>query len=585
MTRGANAIGAAAWGSLDEGVPGLPPSYRLADDLGPLFLAVELDLFQPGSAAATPLGEPRGALPRGALTALPTVQQDQSTFRASDLGWVTRATDPPGLQPYPPILASGVEIDRALELPPDGAGAGAGWGSLRIVNAAGALNAIAGTRNVDGRGVRVRMGRKQLLPHGVWRDPAWGETADLLNLIGAGLAVEEREMRVALRDATYWLERQVDGAVYAGSGGIEGTAALAGKRKPRLRGGEAGNPVREIAPELISATAGIYQVSDSPGTIVTLYERGLSGGITFAGNVADILAASPAAGTYVVESTARGLFIRLGTFPPAGVITVDATGAFPDATTPITAAAVALQVLRQDLAVPDAYLDAGSFTGVSAAAPWTAGVHIPAGEALDGVAVVGLLMRSCAARLVPARTGRLAAVQLTAPDAGTVPVGTLTTAQILDCRRVDLPAPMAPPPWRVRVGWGRNFTIQTTALAPTLSAARIQELAEPFRVATASNAAVQTAWRRPSDPPVVETLLTSAAGGDALAAVWRDLWCVTAGRTLWDVTIPLAFALRFDLGQPIVVAYPGPLAAGALGRIVGERLRTADNLATIQVLI
>jgi hypothetical protein len=39
-----------------------------------------------------------------------------------------------------------------------------------------------------------------------------------------------------------------------------------------------------------------------------------------------------------------------------------------------------------------------------------------------------------------------------------------------------------------------------------------------------------------------------------------------------------------DLGDVVSVTYPGPLATTLLGRIVGEQLRTADNIATLQVL-
>jgi hypothetical protein len=291
---------------------------------------------------ATPsLGEPWGVLPTGTLTPDPAPIIDYTLLRASDAGYVTRETDPGGLHIYPPILASGLEIDRAMDLAPGGQGAAAGWGSIRLANDAGALNPLTLGRNADGRPVRLRIGRKTPTAQG-WRDPPRAETATILSGIGAGWQIDETELRLALRDPTYWLERPIDGEAYAGTGGLHGTAPLAGKRKPRLRGGTPANPVREIAPLLVDPIAGIYQVSDAPGGIVTLNERGLAGGIFFHGSVADITAAAPPAGTYAVESSARGLFLRLGSFPPAGQITVDAWGAFPDGSTPGAAASVAL---------------------------------------------------------------------------------------------------------------------------------------------------------------------------------------------------------------------------------------------------
>ena len=543
---------------------------------GPLVLAAEIEVFVPGLSSAPALGEAWGVLATATLAPEPSPLLDYTLLRASDAGYVTREDDPVGLRIYPPILASGIEIDRAMDLAPGGQGAAAGWGALRLANAAGVLDPLALGRNADGRPVRLRIGRKTPSVQG-WRDPPWASTAVLLEGIGAGLQIDEAEHRLALRDPTYWLDRPVEGAAYPGTAGLGGSAALAGKRIPRLRGGTASHPVREIAPLLVDPIAGIYQVSDAPGGIVTLNERGLAGGIFFHGSVADITAAAPPAGTYAVESSARGLFLRLGSFPPAGQITVDAWGAFPDGSTPGAAASVALQLLRQDLGLADVFLDEASFTALAAAAPWPAGLWLGT-EEQDGAALAGLLLRSSAARLVPRRDGRLAAVPLAAatPPA----IAAYTPAEILDC----LARPLPPPPARIRIGWGRNHTLQTSGLAPTLPGARIQELAATWRVATAGSTAVSTAWRRPAEPPLVETALTSSDGAAALAALLRDLWAVPEGRRLYDLRLPLPLVLARDLGDVVSVIHPGPLAAGVLGRIVGEQLRTADNIATLQVL-
>lgn len=418
-----------------------------------------------------------------------------------------------------------------------------------------------------------------------YADPPLANTSVLLAGLGAGWVVDETEVRLSLRDPSYWLEQEADGSLYAGTGGLEGTEALENKRKPRLRGGTAAHPVREISPVLVDPVNGIYQVSDATGGIVNLYERGLGGSITFAGAVSDISAAAPQPGTYTVEQSGRGLFFRLGTFPPAGVITVDAWGAFPDATTPSTAAAVALQLLLQDLSVPSAYVDSASFSTLAASNPWTAGVWLGSDESIDGTELVGTLLRSSAARLIPRRDGRLAAIPFGPIPGGATPSATFTTAQIIDCAARQLPAPMSPPPFRIRVAWGKNYTVQTSSLAPSLNGDRIQELAEPWRVAASGNANVSLRWRRASDPPLVETALTNGTNAASLATGLASLWCVGAGRLFYDVTVPLQLALAREIGDVIQVQYPGPLAAGSLGRIVGEQIRFSDNVATLQVLI
>jgi hypothetical protein len=110
--------------------------------LGPLFLAAEIDTFLPGTGAAAAPGEAYAVLPEGVLSLDLYVAGDSAVVRASDLGYVTREADAGGLQVYPPILASGVEIDRAMDLAPDGQGAAAGWGSIRLANDAGALTTL-----------------------------------------------------------------------------------------------------------------------------------------------------------------------------------------------------------------------------------------------------------------------------------------------------------------------------------------------------------------------------------------------------------------------------------------------------------
>lgn len=418
-----------------------------------------------------------------------------------------------------------------------------------------------------------------------YTDPPLANTSVVLNGIGAGWVVDETEVRLLLRDPTYWLERPVDGSLFLGTGALEGTAALAGKRKPRLRGGAVSNPVREISPLLVDPVRGIYQISDAPGGVVALYERGLGGSIVFGGSVADIVAATPAAGTYQIESSNRGLFLRLGTFPPAGVITVDAWGAFPDGAQHSSASAVALQILLQDLAVPATFVDSASFTSVASSRPWTAGVWIPADEAIDGVELIGMLLRSAGARLIPKRDGRLAAIPFGPIATGTTPSVSFTTDQIVDCVARPLAPPLAPPPYRIRVGWGKNYTVQTSDLAPSLSGARVQELAEPWRVSIAVNTAVSTAWRRPSDPLLVETALTNSTDAAALASNLAGLWCIPLGRRMYDITVPFDLALPRELGDIIYVQYPGPLAPGALGIIVGEQFRITDSSTTLQVLV
>jgi hypothetical protein len=557
----------------------------VADDLaagsGPLFLAAEIVVFQPGS-ATVPTGDAWGAFAWGTLTNAEDPLESTDTLRVSDTGYVTLEADTPSAAAYQPILAGAFEIDRAVALPPDAAGAGAAWGALRLINHRGALDAVFAGRNIDGRAITVRMGRKERLAHGYAADPSYDDLVQVFGGFGTGMVLEDGILRVELRDAGYWLERPAGGDTYGGAGGLDGNATLKGKRKPRTRGGTSGDPVRNVPAVLVDPAALIYQYTDAAGTVVTLYERGLSGGITFSANTTDLYTGSTPAGQYRTDNS-KGLF-QLGS-SPVGQITVDCTGAFPDASTPTTAAAIAEEVLIQDAAIPSGSVDSAAFAAVDTARAWTAGFHLRLDEPLDGIDVAGRLLASIGARLVPLRTGEISAMLLAAPEPGTAAAYAYTEAQIVACTQRRLGPPLDPPPYRVRVGHQRNHTIQTSDVGSTVTDARRALIAEPWQVAAASSAAVLAAWRIPSDPALLDSDLLDAAEAEDLAEALRDLWCSATPRRVWDVTLPLPLALRHDIGDVLHLTYGVPgLATGALVLVVGEQIRAGDGVAIIQVL-
>jgi hypothetical protein len=577
------------WAALDlapeagaGAVPALP-AERLAAGDGPLFAAVEIELYAPGG-AETLLGEPWAATAWGTLSTEPLALESTELLRASDLGWVTQPGDPPGVVVHPPILAAAFELDRAVALAPDGSGAGAAWGEVRLIND-GSLDALATSRNSDGRPVRLRMGRKQRLPHGYLADPPWAETVQVFGGIGSGFRLEDRGLRIALRDASYWAERPASGAAYGGTGGLDGTDALAGKRKPQVRGGTALAPVRHVTPVLVDPAALIYQYTDGAGTVEALYEGGHAGagGYVFAGNVADLYSGSTAAGEYRTDN-ARGLF-QLGT-QPLRAITVDCTGAFPSGTVETSAALLAWRMLLEDAAVPAIWLEEAAFRGLHAAQPWTAGYALGLDEQLDAIALAGRLLASLSARLVPSRTGRLSVMSLRAVPPGTRPAYAYTPAEVIACREIPLGAPLDPPPYRVRVGWARNHTVQDSDLSPLIDPAVAQAIAEPWQVASWVSTAVQAAWRRPSDPDVLDSDLLDGGDASALALLIGGLWAQASPRRLFEVAVPLVLALRHDLGAVLSLTYPLPgLSAGALGLQVGEAIRRAEGIATLRILV
>lgn len=585
-----------------------PSSPGLPGGGGPLLLVLEAELYTPASGAA-PTPRPDGDLPNGALARRARVIETTETLRASDGGWRSAPTDAGGVIPYPPILTGSLTVDRELVLDPGADGrTAAAWGVLRLHNEAGALDSAIATRNADARPVRIWAGRRRqaedaALPpaaldldflggsygtrwtrsrRGHWRDPAWGELAQLLFGLGAGWVPDNAGVALALRDPGYWLERQFSGRTYAGTGGLEGTADMAGQRRPAVRGGTTLAPVRHVPITWVDPAALIAQVTDYAMTLVALYEGGDPGQITFGGDVADLYVGSTSPGQYRTDS-ARGL-IQFGS-RPARPITVDVVGSHPNGLAPGTVGELLRLLLLEDFGISAALLDADACSGLDAAWTHPVGLYIPPDDSAEAAALAGRILASAYARAVPTRRGTLRPVMLRAPAAGVTPGATYSEAEIIDVLPRSPGAPMDPPPYRWRVGHSRTNTILTSDIDPDATAAVRQALSREWATESASSTAVLAAWRRPSDPEIVPTALLSAAGAQALAGVLRDLWCVVSPRRVHGVVLPLSVGLRHEIGDWLRIIYPLPgLRAGALGQVVGESIQWEEGRVTLSVL-
>jgi hypothetical protein len=577
-----------AAGTAPAGVPdalptGPTPLQRIGTDSADLpFYAVEVEAYRPGSGALT-FTPGLGTRPAGTLSLLAQPVEDNAVFRASDRGYVSRASDRIGQQAYPPLLETAFELDRGFALDPTQAGAGYSWGAMRIANPDGRWDGpVAGHVN-DGRAVRVLFGLKRYdRDRGVHVDPAYADLVELFRGVQRPWSLGDATLEIPLRDASYQIERPIQSQVYSGAGGAEGTAELTGRPKPKTRGGTTANPVRNVTPLLIDPANRVYQYSDAPGTVVTLYERAAAGFTVGADHAsyAALVAASVAPGSYAT-CNAQGLF-RLGT-TAAGQITADVTGRFPSAGVRTTVASIARYLLVDDMALPADLIDEGAFLGLDAAFPYVAGIHLGP-EPAQGVDVVGYVLGSIYARLLPTRSGRLRPLALRAIGPGARPAATYGTGRIVRAARRALPEAMATPAYRWRVGYQRNHTPQISDLAPGVSDARRQFLASEYRYSTwLDSSGILTSYRRPNDPPPLATCLLSAADAQAVADALGALWGVP--RRLFDVECALR-PLEREIGDVLAISYPADaLRNGPAGIAVGESLRTRDATVTLSVLV
>ncbi len=544
------------------------------------FYAAEVVISAPGSPTiGYTYGLGTHAL--GTLALAADAPAGTDTLRASDSGYRTREADAGGLQIYPALLDSAFQIDRRLNLDPAVPVGSAAWGTLNLANPDNRYDSLAAAWNADGRGVKIYWGTKvNDDARGYLVDPAYAS----LSLVFAGVAtpwfLTDTELQIPIRDATYWLDRPVQSNLYTGGGSYGGDATLAGLPLPKARGGTSGNPIRNVTPILIDATNRIYQYTDAAGTIVALYEGG-DMNITFSANTTNLYAGSTPAGQYRTDNS-RGLF-QLGS-TPARTITVDCTGEFPIAGAQTTAASIARYLLSEDLLLPAGNLETASFTSVDSTYPYTSGVYFDPASSVTGLDALALLLSALGAKIIPLRTGQLRLLALRALPVSPTTIDAFNLTNIVRITPSPLPAILAPPPYRFRVGYQHSFTMQTSGLSPNATMAKLAFLAAADRLAAASSSTILGAYNRPNDPPIIATALQSQADAAALATALVALWC--ARRRIYDVTLPVLNGLVREIGDVVSLTYPmDDLSAGKSGQIVGEQFNAADSSITFQVLV
>lgn len=407
----------------------------------------------------------------------------------------------------------------------------------------------------------------------IWTSPALASLSTMFTGLAGGWTASEDGVTVPINDASYWLDRPAQATTYSGGGTYEGVAALATQRKPKMRGA-----TYNVTPILIDPTNLIYQYNDGPGTIQALYERGAEV-ITFESDTTNLYSGSTTSGKYRTDNS-RALF-QLGA-APQGQITIDATGQFPTAGSQTTLAAIARYLLTEDAAVPSAFVDTSVFTTMASSYPYAGGIYIAPETNITARQAVAAVLSSFGAKLIAGRDGKLKPVVISSSSFTSTPAVALGTHNIVSINAIPLPEALSPPPYRVRVAYQTNYTVQTDVSASATAAHR-EFVARAERYAGAVSSTIQASYRRPNDLPPFGGLLSSQTDAQAVADAMLAVWA--APRRMFAITIPLDVALTLDIGTIVQIVYPFDiLRFGATGIVVQEQFRTGDA-TTIAVLI
>lgn len=465
-----------------------------------------------------------------------TPQVSIATLRYADRGWIGAPTDadkPNALyegRAFEPLL-----FDRQLPVTPEEARSiERQSGTVRLVNADGALDGIASTYAVDGREVRIYYG-PYMAPFASFQ-----KVADLLS---RSVRLTRNSLEVEVRARTFSLDKPLQTLVYSGAGGENGTADLAGVRLPMAFG-----KVRNATPILIDPTNLIYQVHDGQMQAVdAVYDRGaaLTDSGTDVSGYAALVSQSVSAGQFATALDS-GLF-KLGS-SPAGLITCDVQGD-ADGGYVSSVSDIALRILRDRANVSAARLNASSFSAIGSFTG-DAGYFVAAGDNITVSRALDDIIGGVAGYWGAGRDGRFRAGVLNRPEAR-APVFYLDTTNVVavEADRAFIPR------WRQRVAYKRNWTVQRGEdLAGSVTDARRQELAQPHIIATANDSTVQLRHLEALDPRPLESPLDDAADAQTLAD--RLLALHKIQRQTYEVTAPRLGYLFSLLGSIVRLTWP-----------------------------
>lgn len=349
------------------------------------------------------------------------------------------------------------------------------------------------------------------------------------------------EIRIRLRDKTRELDTPFQQNLYAGDNslpnGLEGTSDLLAKPKPVLLGS-----VRNVTPVLVNSSKLIYQVNDGAIDGVTdVRDQGVS--LTPAADyttLADLQddGEAPSSGEYRVYPA--GGYFRLGS-QAVGELTCD----------PVEGAADADRTMGQ------------LFVKVLVKAGKTSSDYRPEDIELADAAdssVRGMFIQadrrttaSVISELVSPRgwwgtdkEGRFRIGVIEEPS-GKTPVATFKLSRTRDLRRLPIRDVDAVPSYETVVRYFRNYTVQATGLAGSVTEANRALYQKEWIDAASTDSAVQTVHRL-APRLVYDTTIQETADAESEAEDVQDLQGAERARYEFDYPLDDASVLR-DIGE------------------------------------
>lgn len=477
------------------------------------------------------------------------------------LGFTTRPSDTPASTHCDRGLAAGRFSREMFAGDRVTGGVRFGAGTIEVINTDGRLDAQWSRLSVDGRAFALYWRATDdgaAFPGGftlVVRGTMWRHEMTMQRLI------------IHVRDSLQDFDVPLCPDIYGGGGGLDGTVAMANRRKPSGYG-----HVFNAQPVLVDPSLLIYQMGSSyeSSTLDQSVRDGgavLSNGAAYASS-ADMIANAPSAGQ--VRHWAAGGMFRLGS---GSVFEVTADRKFHDTTTSV--ASKLIERMALDAGRSASRIDTIASLGLTAGY-YSAGDDTTFAQAMARVAGGSGLWFG------PDRLDMLQVGQLTDPASGTS-TRTIRHDDVLSIERRT--APGSDVPCRaVRLRWARNWH-PLSQMAGSVTAEDNDLLRREWREAQASDDSILTAHPY-ADELVRDTYaLNLATWGDPGTEAARVLGLFGVTRALYRVALHLnAESLADDIGDVLTLQHPRfGLSAGKKLCVVAVELDLGSRAVTLSL--
>lgn len=459
----------------------------------------------------------------------------EETFYFSNRAYVSEPSDTPANQPYDDILVPKFALTFSSKLSelftgrsiPD-------WGDLVLTNENGDRDAWLGY-GWDGRSLRIYLG-----------DPAWPKSDFRLILAGvtADIASPQRDrLSLKIADKSWMLNVPVQTTLMGGA------TANADQPQPLCYG-------QCFNIEGALETAATYTYRFHGGEIEDVTDARDSGvSVAYTKDLANGRASLNAA--------------------PSGRITWDVKGAKPGGTYLTKCADIVQDLVTNHSDLTAADIDTSNFTAFNTTCPQTLGLYVRDRQNL--IDVIDRVVTSVGGFWTFSRAGLLQLGRLEAPTGTAVIELTADDirAKMLSIARRELPIAT------LRLGYQKNYTVQSDGLAGAVTAANRALYGAPHLVAKAVDAGLFTTNKLAREPDVIETLIALAA--DAATEATRLQALYGAVRTTYEAAGYVA-PYTLSLGNEAGLTHPRfGFSAGADAVVVGLNEEITRNRATLEL--